>query len=381
MTLTGYHAEGYFPRLFLTLLCIFLTTGCPGGEEELLPPERTSVNGAPEIRDGPAAGARTLRLRVLTYNVQGLPWPLRLDSERSMEQIGRELRRMRGNGTAPHIVFLQEAFTDAAEQLIDLAGYSYSARGPAATDPPPPASQYISDEFRKERRLIDGEGWGKWADSGLYILSDYPILEQSARPFSRDACAGWDCLANKGVLFARIELPGLPVPLQVFTAHLNSRIDAGVPERRSLTAHRAQVRELDAFIERRVDPALPLIFGGDFNTMDAPARFDYLERQLEYPILRKFCVKEPGCPVDLRLDGKAPWLKTQDLQGFQPGRGVRIRPVQAGLVFEKASHRVRLSDHDGYLVTYELRWHRNDAFVDSASILPAPKSTGSKHHK
>ena len=42
------------------------------------------------------------------------------------------------------------------------------------------------------------------------------------------ACAGFDCLANKGVLLARIAVPGMAQPLTVANAHLNARKAAGV---------------------------------------------------------------------------------------------------------------------------------------------------------
>ena len=47
--------------------------------------------------------------------------------------------------------------------------------------------------------------------SGLQILSDYPILRVRRMAFPAFACAGYDCLANKGALLVTVRLPGAAV--------------------------------------------------------------------------------------------------------------------------------------------------------------------------
>ena len=52
------------------------------------------------------------------------------------------------------------------------------------------------------RSFWRGERSGKVAGSGLQILSDYPIVAIRRQAFPEAACAGYDCLANKGIVMA-----------------------------------------------------------------------------------------------------------------------------------------------------------------------------------
>ena len=61
------------------------------------------------------------------------------------------------------------------------------------------------------RYILSGEGWGKLTGAGLHVLSDLPILDVKAAAYS--ACAGFDCLANKGVMLVRVALNDAPVRL------------------------------------------------------------------------------------------------------------------------------------------------------------------------
>ncbi len=46
-------------------------------------------------------------------------------------------------------------------------------------------------------------------------------------------CAGFDCLANKGVMMVHVDLPGLPEGLDIVNTHMNARKAAKVPKSRS----------------------------------------------------------------------------------------------------------------------------------------------------
>ena len=82
------------------------------------------------------------------------------------------------------------------------------------------------------RRFLKGEKLGEWLNSGLTILSNFPIEERSSQPFYRGACGGYDCLANKGILLVAITIPGVPEPIEIFTTHMNSKRASGEsPER------------------------------------------------------------------------------------------------------------------------------------------------------
>jgi hypothetical protein len=49
---------------------------------------------------------------VMTYNVEGLPWPIRSGRGDKLKAIGRELAAMREKGVEPDVVLLQEGFRD-----------------------------------------------------------------------------------------------------------------------------------------------------------------------------------------------------------------------------------------------------------------------------
>jgi len=341
---------------WVALLGAFTAAACSDGGAEAPPAPVTSDAVAPPLEHHPETGEGSLRIRVLTYNIEALPWPIRKSRGEAVLRIGHALARMRSDGEGPDILLLQEGFIAEVERLIALAGFPYVASGPTVSDTPRDRSPYIPRAHRENRNPLKGEGIGKWLDSGLYILSDFPIQETAVWPFSRDACAGYDCAANKGVLFARIAVPGLPSPLQVFTTHLNAHQDTDVPPARSRAAHKAQVAEMEDFLAARLDESLPLIFGGDFNTKNKPERFAHLEANPRFRVIRQVCAVELACDIGLNLESERPWLDSQDLQGFLPSPHIRIRLADARIVLEGSSGPDRLSDHDAYLVTYELRW-------------------------
>ena len=301
----------------------------------------------------PATGPdHPLELSVLTYNVRGLPWPVARGRGQALREIGRELGDMRQAHRQPDIVLIQEGFRGAAHDLIRESGYRYWAAGPRRGDrmagtPPDGADAYPRVKYRQH-----GEGWGKAASAGLYVLSDYPILSTASRPYGY--CAGWDCLANKGVMLVHIAAPGLPQGIDVVNTHLNSRRAAKVPIARSLAAYDLQTEEMNDFIRGQRTPATPLLVGGDFNVMHAPERYSFNAARRGYQVVSELChAAASRCEEKTPYAGPTPWLQTEDLQAFAEDGGVRIQPLSEALVFARQDGR-GLSDHDGYLVRYRI---------------------------
>lgn len=85
------------------------------------------------------------------------------------------MRNLRHAGRNPHIVVLQEAFTQDAQSIGRATGYRYIAQGPSAH------MAGVAVPARTSSPLVDGRSWlkgedvGKYVGSGLQILSDYPI--------------------------------------------------------------------------------------------------------------------------------------------------------------------------------------------------------------
>jgi endonuclease/exonuclease/phosphatase family metal-dependent hydrolase len=347
-------------------LAALIAAGC-----STLPAERiASCDEArrPEIRlseDGRTASAR---ISVLTYNVEGLSWPARTGRGEQLREIAARLDAMRAAGMGPDIVHLQEVFSRAASRAMGGTGYPNLVAGPARAEAQPPRN---GPSLPGRRRPHRGEIGMKFVGGGLIILSGFRVIDRNSRPFPKGSCAGRDCLANKGMLHARVVIPGVPGALDLFNTHMNSQRASRVPLRRHLASHHAQTRALTEYLAEMEDPAMPLIFGGDFNMRHSEPRFAEFQRLQPLKLVHEVCSDpDSGCEVLMSWDGDEPWMDTQDLQLFQSGSLVTIRPVRVEAMFDGGESGPQLSDHDGFLVTYELSWPAQDERVP-VPICPA----------
>lgn len=305
-------------------------------------------------------GVATAEISVMTYNVAGLPWPIKKGRGKAMKRIAKEIETLHDAGEAPDVIVLQEAFSAPSAHIG--AAYPNRLRGPRARDRTTTDAPALDKDFKKARNRRKGERLGKLMPSGLYLFSNYPIVDSHMTPFRRASCAGYDCLANKGAMIAVIEIPGAPTPVQILNTHLNSNGRSGVKHERALAAHRQQVDEIGDLLARTLNTDWPLIYAGDFNTRNAEERFEHNARTMPGEFVMQYCLAAAGrCDARLSWDGDAPWLDTQDLQGFSDGAKVEVRPVRAEAMFDKPVNGRTLSDHDAYLVTYRLTWRLNGA--------------------
>ncbi len=313
-----------------------------------------------------AAGDRSAELTVLTYNVRGLPWPIATGRAKALKKIGKELAAMRKEGRQPDVVLIQEGFRSEVGNLVRASGYRYWAQGPTRGERASDAAPEDGRRYRRVRYIRFGEGWGKFTSAGLHVLTDEPIVEVRNTPYRY--CAGFDCLANKGAMLVRLAPPGLPQDLDIINTHMNSRGASRVPVKRSLRAHNLQTEELNAFINNHWKAQTPLLIGGDFNVRNAPERYDYQAAERPYVVVSEFC-NHPSSPCDGQppVDGEQPWLRSQDLQAFASDGAVNVRPIRVEKVFGSEPGRRRLSDHDGYLVSYRFSWKPAAATATSPS--------------
>lgn len=326
---------------------------------------------APTIRvsrQAPEPPAEAAELSVLTYNVRGLPWPLALNRGKALREIGRELAALREAGRQPDVVLIQEGFRDEVAALVRESGYRYWARGPGRSH-----RTAFEGDVVQPRDLLKGEGLGKVFGAGLHVLSDAPILE--VRTAAYNNCAGFDCLANKGAMLVRVQPDWSPTPIDVVNTHMNARKASGAPRTRTLPAHHGQTRELIAFLNAHRDPDHPLVVGGDFNIRNSPDRYDFEARNRPYTVVSEFCSQPgSGCGAGAPDAAARPWLRTQDLQGFGHG-ALKVQPVKSEFLFGEGER--RLSDHEAYLVRYQLSWN---AQTLTAAYRPDP-SVKVKAHK
>ena len=114
-----------------------------------------------------------------------------------------------------------------------------------------------------------------------------------------------------------------------------------------------------------------LIAAGDFNTKGDEERLAYLTGGNLFSLVRYACQSQAACDFRLSPRTARPWLETQDLQAFFSGSRITVTPVRAELMFHEPVAGERLSDHDGYLVTYRLSWPLKDKTAPF-SVAAAP---------
>lgn len=326
------------------------------------------ITKVPIVNVDTATGESSVQLSVLIYNVFGLPWPIATNRSKALAAIGDELDRMRLTGTEPDVVLLQEAFTPATADLILRAGYPNFVRGPTAKDRSIAGAEPISAElkdFYAARSFWKGEKLGKLLSSGLYAMSNYPIIFTRSVPFGKHNCAGFDCLSNKGVQMIQIQIPGVPGLIEIANTHMNAGAGAsGVSAERSTKAHNLQVDDIMSFLRVARDFDYPAIFGGDFNMKQDFERYSFVNQTGNAHVARSYCLLVvDDCEIGVSFDGDEPWMDTQDLQFLRDGEEVKIRPIRIDALFDQpfpghkpVRGRDTLSDHDGYLVVYRLTW-------------------------
>ncbi len=338
------------PLIALTIFALSLSAQAAGVEQNAL---TCAARANPEIMLS-NSGEAHLDIDVMLYNVEGLPFPARMNRAPQLEQIADELAQLRSGCQAPHIIVLQEAFSETAGEIGRRAGYLYRASGPQAGDARSVKAATIAEDFLAERSFAVGERAPKLINGGLQVLSDFPLTATRSEPYSANACAGTDCLSSKGAMLVQVEIPGLPSPLEILNTHMNSRKGAGVPFARSDQAHHYQTDELAAFLASARNPQNPLIIAGDFNTKAANARFAHYQRSMPQMLVHRFCTSRP-CELGLRFQTRTPWMETHDLQAFDHGLTVGVRPLKLTPIFD-GKNRPILSDHIGTVVTYRLTW-------------------------
>jgi endonuclease/exonuclease/phosphatase family metal-dependent hydrolase len=299
----------------------------------------------------------------MTYNVEGLPWPLRIGRSEALDSISRRLLQMRAAGRQPHVVVLQEAFTADAKRVGRESGYRYVIDGPGRDDLNDTPPTRADTAFAASARFLNGERSGRILDSGLQILSDYPVLAVRRAPFPQYACAGFDCLANKGMLMALIAVPGSSTPVAVVTVHLNSHKASHAPYERADYAYRRQINAIDRFLTENVAPGLPLVVAGDFNVGKIEGRRTYLMRHASQwwngrggahmSNAYDDCeIQQFACGRFLDADARYSFKHARDWQFMMPGRETALKVARIAVPFGHDNQGLMLSDHIGYVAYY-----------------------------
>lgn len=338
---------GQSSRTILALALLILP-GC----SEFSPGDRTiscESSLRPEIAPADQNGENWFTLKVMTYNVEGLPPPARTGRRRFLIEIRDRINALIAENKAPDILVVQEMFSDEAIAILKGIAYPNFIYGPTRFD-------LRGASFKAVRMAGMDVPISKLQPSGLAIFSRYPIRERRKRPFRFFSCAGLDCLANKGGLMARVSIPGVPVPLIIATTHMNAQDVSKVPEKMHLRAHHQQTEELADLLDD-FGTQEPIIVAGDFNMRHAPRRFKLFAQKIGFSSAHAYCKRQPGrCLSDVPLTHPAPWMTTQDLQFYNATKSVNLQPQRLELKFRTFVPEERLSDHSAQLVTWRVSW-------------------------
>jgi endonuclease/exonuclease/phosphatase family metal-dependent hydrolase len=243
-------------------------------------------------------------------------------------------------------------------------GYRSIATGPRrGTDRDPGGEGALPGK----RNIFRGEIGRTLTSGGLAIATDYPITSAGYVPFARQSCAGFDCLSNKGILFAEVAIPGVPGLLDVFTTHMQSQRSSHVAVERHTEAHRRQLNELASYVRSSSPLTDPVLIAGDFNMRIADVRQYGFERTSAIGNVYRYC-SENRVTCDVREDwgDDAVWREVRNLHLFQSGSVVQVRPVRVEDMFDGGASGPVLSDHHGFRVVYELSWPTSAATVSPA---------------
>jgi endonuclease/exonuclease/phosphatase family metal-dependent hydrolase len=244
-----------------------------------------------------------LSLRLVTYNIWGLPsWMTGARSGR-YPRIAHELERL-----DPDIILLQEVWTAEARKSAPATGRWCLARA---------AGQHTF-----------------FQQSGLVTLSRFPVIGGEFYPFSRAMLP--DSFVNKGALKVTLRLPTGAV-VNVWNVHLQ---DGG-----SLDVRGSQVRQLVSRVEAAEDGQIADLIGGDFNCTPESALYGELVNALG-PSVQQQGGSEPFVTWD-GLSDKPGAGETLDYIFVRRRRGLQQVQAIPRAVFGAANLEERLSDHLG----------------------------------
>ena len=168
-------------------------------------------------------------LRVLTWNTFLIPPPF--NSTKQNERADLMAEKLR---TIDHdVIFFQEAFLDAKRDLIikELA----------------PTYPYFAVPKK-------GEGFFQFQDSGLFIVSKYPMKVLDQVIF--DDCSGNDCFASKSAIIVEIDFPD-EKKIQMIDTHLQGWD--------SVAVRKKQLMQIKTMMKANAKLGIAQVLVGDLN--------------------------------------------------------------------------------------------------------------------
>lgn len=280
-----------------------------------------------------AADANTATtLRVLTYNVKGLP-PLLAPGwgNARFEVMAQRLAERLSKNNGPDVVVMQEVFTEEASAVVPQSTYPYSAAGPS-------------------RNGTDANGdFQKFYSGGLYILSRYPVLEAGQIHYVNGVCATWDCHANKGIQFVKIGMPGVKEKITIYNTHMQS----------GSSHDQVRIEQMDSiakFILATHKEDELFIFGGDFNSSPERPSFAVLKDTVKAETAGEFCAAHASsCRLMNESTADDVYTKAIDHLFFKGTSKYSIVPLTVERNFKEIYDDKTLSDHLGAEALFSIK--------------------------
>ena len=216
-------------------------------------------------------------LRVITYNIQGLPF-----SSKKVEELGEKLKEY-------DVVLLQECFTDFYLKKKDLL-----------------KTLHTKHDFNVIGETHPDFFSMKYLDSGLAIASKLKIYEHYFQAFK--AGSSIDQYSNKGFMYIKVYKNHKP--LYIYNIHLQASYKNDVFD--SLQTKLDQLKELKENIKKKERVCI----GGDFN-------LDVATEEIKQNVLEQFQNCESYIPDDpthwvLYLDNIEEDTKCRKCLGYSP---------------------------------------------------------------
>jgi endonuclease/exonuclease/phosphatase family metal-dependent hydrolase len=253
---------------------------------------------------------------VLTLNTWGKPGPLGTNLKTRFGLIGRAVQ-------GHDLVGLQETFTAHAAELEHTAGYPTFLR--------PKNGGFLK------------------TNCGLTLLAKHPAVASDFAEF-KQAAAG-DALARKGVLFERLQVPGVG-PVDVYVTHFQAK--AG-EKYEAIRLHDATVLTDFVKFHQQGNPTFIL---GDFNAKPGSGAYTYLLEHL--PLRDAFATAhpdQPGYTADHRNPYRKPTSSDKRIDFILVMDGDRhaVQIDDARVVLDQPVGGVVLSDHYGVNGRFTIR--------------------------
>ena len=266
--------------------------------------------------------ANSFELRVLSYNIQGLPIPFFYDHTRYLD-IGKKILERKKLGNEPHIIAIQEGFHHRVSELIDIVKYPHVFYGPKAK--------------------------GGKVSSGLIYLSKFPILENRKMAFKN--CTGFDCMSRKGAHLIKIQIPGTNLQIKIVNTHMNAN-DSEYYDPDAAQCRLEQLQEIrDFYWTYDFDHKSADIILGDFNFAYNEYEFTSFEYFMDMKNSAMWCLEAGTCRGE---DPREDLQIAIDHQFFKNGTDVKLTPVFFERNFREVVNGRYLSDHLGHEVHYKV---------------------------